>query len=195
MSLRRNVLIFHSGALGDFVLSLAAGVGVRAGVRPEPHLLRRRRRQKGQLAERALRIESVDAEGGWHGLFAADAAAAAAGGRANCWPAPTRSPASSPTPGVAVGAERAGAGRRTPTSCRWPPTRRPTSPGTTPTSSLDQLRPAVIWQQGVGQMLTSVRQRGLGMTATPGGPVVIHPGGSRRPSAGRSTGSSSWPAD
>src|SRR4051812_41405160 len=69
MALRRNVLIFHSGALGDFILSwpLAMAFG---RLFAQSRIFYVTQRQKGQLAERALRIESVDAEGGWHGLFA-----------------------------------------------------------------------------------------------------------------------------
>jgi len=40
MALRRNILLFHSGALGDFSAHLAAGDGHRAGNGPEPRLLR-----------------------------------------------------------------------------------------------------------------------------------------------------------
>jgi heptosyltransferase III len=67
--LRRNVLIFHLGALGDFVLSwpLALALG---RVFAQSRVIYVTHGQKGQLAERALRLESADAESiGWHALF------------------------------------------------------------------------------------------------------------------------------
>jgi ADP-heptose:LPS heptosyltransferase len=68
MSLRRNVLIFHLGALGDFImtwpLAMAAGrLFAQSRVMYVSHA------QKGALAERVLRVESVDVEQGWHQLF------------------------------------------------------------------------------------------------------------------------------
>src|SRR5262245_7358855 len=68
MSLRRNVLIFHVGALGDFVmtwpLAMAAGrLFAQSRVMYVSHA------QKGALAEQVLRVESVDVEQCWHHLF------------------------------------------------------------------------------------------------------------------------------
>src|SRR5687768_11112733 len=69
MPLKRNVLIFHSGALGDFVLSwpLAMAAG---RLFAQSRVFYITSRQKGLLAEKALRLESIDAENGWHSLFA-----------------------------------------------------------------------------------------------------------------------------
>jgi ADP-heptose:LPS heptosyltransferase len=71
--LLRNVLIFHTGALGDFVLSwpLALALG---RVYAQSRIIYITHAQKGALAERVLRLESRDIETGWHALFAADAA-------------------------------------------------------------------------------------------------------------------------
>src|SRR4051794_1168004 len=68
MTIRRNVLIFHQGALGDFVLTwplaMAAGrLFAQSRVVYVTHA------GKGALAEKVLRVESADAEGGWHALF------------------------------------------------------------------------------------------------------------------------------
>ena len=70
--IRRNVLIFHSGALGDFVLSwpLALALG---RIYAQSRIIYVTASQKGALAERALRLESTDVESGWHHLFSADA--------------------------------------------------------------------------------------------------------------------------
>jgi ADP-heptose:LPS heptosyltransferase len=70
--IRRNVLIFHPGALGDFVLSwplaLAAG-----RMFPQSRIIYVTARSKGKLAEKALRVESADIEAGWHLLFVENA--------------------------------------------------------------------------------------------------------------------------
>src|SRR5215210_7730382 len=66
---RRNVLIFHSGALGDFILAwpLALALG---RLFPQSRIYYVTHSQKGALAEKVLRVESADAEAGWHSLFA-----------------------------------------------------------------------------------------------------------------------------
>ena len=71
MTLRRNILIFHQAALGDFIMTwpLALGLG---RVLAQSRLFYITSAQKGALAERALRVESVDAENGWHHLYSAE---------------------------------------------------------------------------------------------------------------------------
>ncbi|MGD0540413.1 MAG: glycosyltransferase family 9 protein, partial [Tepidisphaeraceae bacterium] len=64
----RNVLIFHAGALGDFVRSWPLGLAL-GRLYPQSRIIFITHRQKGQLAERALRLESMDIEAGWHHLF------------------------------------------------------------------------------------------------------------------------------
>lgn len=66
--LRRNVLIFHTGALGDFVMSwpLALAVG---RVFAQSRVIYVTHGQKGRLAETALRVESADIESGWQVLW------------------------------------------------------------------------------------------------------------------------------
>ena len=70
--LRRNVLILHAGALGDFVLAwpLILALG---RLHPQSRIIVVTHASKGALAEAALRVESADIEQGWHSLFAADA--------------------------------------------------------------------------------------------------------------------------
>ncbi len=68
--LPRNVLIFHTGALGDFVLSWPLALGL-ARLFPQSRIFYVTQAQKGKLAERVLRVDWTDAEaGGWHALFA-----------------------------------------------------------------------------------------------------------------------------
>src|SRR5438874_252199 len=67
--LRRYVLIFHTGALGDFILTwpLAMALG---RIHPHNRIVYVTHSQKGALAERVLGMESSDVEAGWHALFA-----------------------------------------------------------------------------------------------------------------------------
>jgi heptosyltransferase-3 len=69
--LRRNVLIFQLGGLGDFVLTWPFAVAM-GRIYPQSRIIYITHRQKGLLAERVLRLESRDIEAGWHGLFSDD---------------------------------------------------------------------------------------------------------------------------
>ena len=69
--LRRNVLIFQLGGLGDFVLTWPFAVAM-GRIYPQSRIIYVTHRQKGLLAERVLRLESRDIEAGWHGLFSED---------------------------------------------------------------------------------------------------------------------------
>jgi hypothetical protein len=66
--LRRNVLIFHQGALGDFVLTWPFAIAL-GRIYPQSRIIYITHGQKGALAEKALRLESSDVEAGWHALF------------------------------------------------------------------------------------------------------------------------------
>jgi heptosyltransferase-3 len=70
--LKRNILIFHSGALGDFVLTwpLATALGRMFA---QSRIVYVTAGQKGELARQVLGVEAVDSENGWHVLFAEDA--------------------------------------------------------------------------------------------------------------------------
>ncbi|HEY0007314.1 MAG TPA: glycosyltransferase family 9 protein [Tepidisphaeraceae bacterium] len=67
--LRRNVLIFHNAALGDFIMTWPLAVAL-GRVLAQSRIIYVTASQKGQLAERVLSVESIDAEAGWHGLLA-----------------------------------------------------------------------------------------------------------------------------
>jgi ADP-heptose:LPS heptosyltransferase len=69
---RRNILIFHAAALGDFVVTWPLALAL-ARVHPQSRVFYVTQRGKGLLAERVLRLESADSEAGWHALFAAGA--------------------------------------------------------------------------------------------------------------------------
>src|ERR1700722_742794 len=66
--LRRNVLIFHAGALGDFVLTWPLGLAL-GRLYPQSRIFYITQRQKGLLAEKVLKLDSIDVESGWHKLF------------------------------------------------------------------------------------------------------------------------------
>lgn len=67
--LKRNVLIFHSGALGDFVLTWALGLGL-GRLYPQSRVIYVTQRSKGELAGKVLGLDWRDADAGWHGLYA-----------------------------------------------------------------------------------------------------------------------------
>ena len=68
MLIRRNVLILHQGALGDFVLTLPLALAM-GRMFPQSRIIYITSHDKGKLAERAVRVEAGDIEAGWHALF------------------------------------------------------------------------------------------------------------------------------
>ncbi|HWP39838.1 MAG TPA: hypothetical protein VNL70_02845, partial [Tepidisphaeraceae bacterium] len=62
--LRRNVLIFHQAALGDFVVTWPIAMAL-SRIWPQSRIIYVTHGQKGALAERVLRVERADAEAGW----------------------------------------------------------------------------------------------------------------------------------
>src|SRR5829696_5699569 len=66
--LRRNILIFHQAALGDFVVSWPLALAL-SRLHPQSRIIYVVAGEKGKLAEKALRTESLDVESGWHHLF------------------------------------------------------------------------------------------------------------------------------
>ncbi len=67
MTPARNVLIFHSGALGDVVLSLSVGLAA-ARIFPQSRVIYVTANQKGRLAAELLGVEHLDIESGWPAL-------------------------------------------------------------------------------------------------------------------------------
>src|SRR4051812_38063162 len=65
---RRNILIFHLGALGDFVLTWPLAMAL-SRLHPQSRVVYVTHGEKGKLAEKVLGVESADLEGGWHALF------------------------------------------------------------------------------------------------------------------------------
>src|SRR5436190_22036945 len=72
MITRRNVLIFHAAALGDFVLTWPLAMAL-SRLYPHSRIVYVTHPSKAALAERLLGVESSDIESGWHPLFSESA--------------------------------------------------------------------------------------------------------------------------
>jgi heptosyltransferase-3 len=70
MALARNILIFHQGALGDFIVTWPLALTL-ARLHPQSRVFYVTAAGKGALAEKVLRVESLDIESGWHHLYSA----------------------------------------------------------------------------------------------------------------------------
>jgi ADP-heptose:LPS heptosyltransferase len=173
---RRNVLIFHSGALGDFILTwpLALALGRTF---PQSRVFYVTHRQKGLLAEKVLRVESTDVEGGWHHLFA-------------------ESPAlPEPAAKLLAGAQfvftfMAGPDSTwTRNAARVAPEAQVVSLSQNPPGEfaghltdylVEQLKPWPVFEQSVSQILRSIAQRGATVAPPAGDVPVLHPGSGSR---------------
>lgn len=172
MALRRNILLFHQGALGDFIvtwpLALAMGRAFAQG-----RVFYVTAGQKGALAEKALRVESADVEGGWHQLFSESpqlpepAARLLAGAQ---WVISF----------VSDGNDRWARNVRTiaPEAALVPlsTTPEPEFSGHITEQLLRQLKPWPVIEAALGQILKSIASRGIGSSWRADGPVVLHPG-------------------
>jgi heptosyltransferase III len=169
---RRNVLIFHSGALGDFVLTwpLALALG---RLHPQSRIVYITHASKGRLAERMLGIESADVEQGWHCLFSTSTE-----------PPPTirRSLAAAHsifsfmTSGQDVWMERVHT--LAPQAMVQPLQPRPPEDYREHVTRflVEQLHETSAVRAAVEQMLRSIQERGIGGRRLGGEQVLIHPG-------------------
>ncbi len=171
MTPRRNVLIFHSGALGDFILTWPLAVAL-GRVFPQSRIFYVVSGEKGALAERVLRVESLDAESGWHHLYSDSPrlppTATTLLSRAHCvftfiaghdsaWVRNVRSIA--PAADV-VSLSQAPPGDFT---------------GHQSDFLLEQLRPTPVWHEALRQILKSVEARGI-TSPRSGSHALLHPG-------------------
>lgn len=172
MPLRRNILIFHQGALGDFVVTWPLAMGL-ARVFAQSRIFYVTAGQKGALAEKALRVESADVENGWHQLFSDE----------------PKLP--EPSAKLLAGAQQviSFVGGDSDTWTKNVSKIAPEAPlihlSTIPPESfqghateylLEQLKPHSVIAAALGQMLQSVRARGLALCRPAGRTVVLHPG-------------------
>jgi ADP-heptose:LPS heptosyltransferase len=175
--LRRNVLIFHSGALGDFVLSwpLALALG---RIYAQSRIIYVTASQKGALAERALRLESTDVESGWHHLFSAEAQPPA-----NVLKMLDGSHAIFSFVAAADSAWAANVKKLAPHARLFLIDPNPPAAYTHHASQLllDQLAPDPIVSTALSQMLKSIADRGLGTPRPTAGPILLHPGAGTKP--------------
>ncbi|MGD0138395.1 MAG: glycosyltransferase family 9 protein [Tepidisphaeraceae bacterium] len=172
----RNVLIFHSGALGDFVQTWPLGLAL-GRLYPQSRVIYVTQRQKGVLVEKVLRLEFMDTELGWHHLF----------GDANRLPEVCRHKLAS-AHSIFTFIARPGDA--------WMQAAGSVAPGAQTISieagavgqMVDSLSGVPAVRAAVGQILASIAERGLHFPGPPVvGPVGIHPG------AGSPT--KCWPLD
>jgi ADP-heptose:LPS heptosyltransferase len=174
--LRRNVLIFHQAALGDFVVSwpLALALG---RMYPQSRLAYVTAGEKGKLAAKAIRTEVIDVEAGWHHLFgdagglpeanrkvleSAHAVFSFVASPGDAWSANVRAIVAPDVPLVHVAPRPpdgdAFAGHIT----QW---------------IGDQLAPIPAVKTAFDQIMRSVQARGVGYRRSPEGTICVHPGG------------------
>lgn len=183
MALRRNILIFHQGALGDFVVTWPLAMGV-ARVFAQSRVFYVTAGQKGALAERVLRVESADLEAGWHHLYSDDPKLPDPAARLLEGAQQVISFVSGPEDSWANNVRRLAPGAPLITLATVPPE---DFAGHVTDHLLAQLKSSPVIAAAMGQMLQSIAVRGLGGAASPTGPVVLHPG------AG--SGKKCWPAE
>ena len=181
MILRRNILIFHSAALGDFLMTwpLALALG---RVFAQSRVMFVTASQKGALAEKAIGLEAHDADAGWHALH---------GDTLELPPMPTKLLAGLQLAVVFArerdeGFERRLRERAGDCAVIWI---NPTPPPGIHVMrhQLNELNAVPMLQQGVEQMQHLIETRGLQARTGDIRRVVIHPGsGAPR---------KNWPAD
>jgi heptosyltransferase-3 len=171
--LRRNVLIFHQAALGDFIVTWPLAMAL-SRVFAQSRIIYVTHSQKGKLAERVLHLEYADVESGWHALFA---------------PSPQLPPPIAKLLGTILTFVRFGS---TPEIAEIVPQAKVISldtkaPGDGHVSEilLRQLDPMIA--TAMQQMLRSIAARGVGYRLSPANRIVIHPGAGKE--------ANRWPAE
>jgi hypothetical protein len=171
--LRRNVLVIHEGALGDFVVAFPILMAC-GRVFPQSRVICATSGSKGRLAEYLLGLEFVDSStGGWHALHAADLEppSAVVDLLRRChtvvaFSQDLQSVALTRARVISAGAEVI------------PIVPRPESGWTESIGDwlVRQLRSNAALHQGAQQMLQSIRTRGLGRSLERRFDVLLHPG-------------------
>jgi len=168
--LRRNILIFHAGALGDFVLTFPLALGL-GRLYPQSRVIYVTHEQKGRLAERLLGVEWADVEADWYQLYTDDP-------RLPPRPVSLLESASTIFSFVCWAGDRwtRNVGHLAPEADLRVLQPRPDASwaGHATDYLLEQLKPLVAVHEAVRQMIRSIQQRGL--CARRAGPVLIHPG-------------------
>ena len=173
--LRRNVLIFHQAALGDFVVSwpLALALG---RLYPQSRIVYVTAGEKGKLAARAIRTESADVESGWHHLFG-DAAGLPDPQRAMVAGAHSIfSFAASPSDAWSANVRALAPDAQLVHVAPRPADDQPFAGHITQWIA-EQLAPAPAVRTAFDQIMRSVQARGVGYRRSPEGTICVHPGG------------------
>jgi heptosyltransferase III len=168
----RNILIFHAGALGDFVQTWPLGLTL-GRLYPQSRVIYVTHNQKAALAEKLLRLESMDIESGWHHLFG-DAGRLPDGCRkklesAHCVATFIAKPGDAWMNAVASIA---------PHATVIPIDARPRGDAVHLSQHLlESLKTYPAIRAAAGQILASIADKGISWSKkTDGGPVAVHPG-------------------
>ncbi len=170
---RRNCLILHSGAIGDFVLAWPLVMAL-SRIHPQSRVIVVTQASKGQLAEAALRVESADIELGWHALFAEGAEVPEPVARMLSAAHLVYSFVSSDGDATSANLKRiVGEAGQVVSLAPRPPDGFPRHASEFLVEQLERM-PAV--RAGVEQMLKSIAARGVGAARSDAGEVLVHPG-------------------
>lgn len=183
MQARRNILLFHPGALGDFVVTWPLALAL-ARIHPQSRVFYVCQKGKGALAERVLRLESVDSETGWHTLYSPGGEPPELQARLLAGAHSVVNFASSAGDAFSHNVARLSAGANYLALTVSPPAE---FPGHVTDHLLARLAAWPAAHGALVQVLRSVAVRGVMTRPAPGAAVVVHPGsGARR---------KCWPAD
>jgi ADP-heptose:LPS heptosyltransferase len=169
---RRNILIFHAAALGDFVVTWPLALAL-ARVHPQSRVFYVTQRTKGLLAERVLRLESTDSEAGWHPLFTAGAALPGPQEKLLAGAHSVVSFLSTPGDAFSQNVQRLSPGANYLPMTVSPP---PGFAGHVTDHLLAQLETWPAVQAALVQVLRSVASRGVTAKPPQGNAVLVHPG-------------------
>jgi heptosyltransferase-3 len=163
--LPRNITLFHSAALGDFIHTWPLGLAL-GRLFPQSRCIFITHRQKGLLAEKALSLESADVELGWHHLF----------GDASKLPESNRLKLAASHTIVSFVAKPGDAWLANVSSIA--PKAQLITPTSGPAAQIaESLAPWPFVQTAVHQLLASIAERGISIKRpAEKGPIGIHPG-------------------
>ena len=172
MQARRNILLFHAGALGDFVVTWPLALAL-ARIYPQSRVFYVTQRGKGALAERVLRLEAADADAGWHGMFTPGASLPEPQAKLLAGAHSVVSFVSSPDDPFSQNAARLSPESNYLTMTVSPPAE---FTGHVGEHLLAQLAPWAAAQAAMAQVLRSVASRGVTGKSPGGRRVLVHPG-------------------
>ena len=172
--MRRNILIFHLGALGDFVLTWPVAMAL-GRLFPQCRIFYVTHPEKGQLAEKAIGVESISIEAGWHELFADTAKLSEAAQNRLLSAQTVISFLSNGNDKWASNVKRI-----SPESlciAVEPPARGEIENGQHAAAFIAaQFTNYPVLEEGIQKMLASIAERGIGRRSENGGEILIHPG-------------------